>query len=167
MQVLVSDSSILIELAKWSLLKEIFQLPFEFIIPDALYEDELINLGATSREQLIEYGLRVEALDPAQMAQASAYSDTNLRLTIHDCFAVTLALTNNWPLLTGDKRMRALAEKERIETHGVLWIIDLLVSHGVTHKSAMTKVLRGMLTDSTTRLPPAEINKRLMLFAQE
>jgi hypothetical protein len=44
-RVLVSDASILIELAKWSLLEALFNLPFEFAVPDALYEDDLIDLG--------------------------------------------------------------------------------------------------------------------------
>jgi len=62
-QVLVSDASILIELAKWSLLEDIFQLPYEFAVPDALFEEELIDLGGVDRHDLIPLGLRVESLD--------------------------------------------------------------------------------------------------------
>jgi hypothetical protein len=109
-RVLVSDASILIDLAKWSLLEDLFKLPFEFAIPDALYDDELIDLGGIDRAELKGLGLRVETLDPDGMAQAVAYQAAKPKLTIHDCFAVTLAVTNDWPLLTGDKRMRTLAE---------------------------------------------------------
>lgn len=69
MRVLVSDASILIELAKWSLLEALFQLPFEFAVPDALFEDELIDLGEVDRDRLTALGLRVESLDAEGMAR--------------------------------------------------------------------------------------------------
>ncbi len=92
MRVLVSDASILIELAKWSLLEALFKLPFEFAVPDALYEDELIDLGEIDREQLKGLGLRVESLDAEGMAQAVSYQTAQPKLTLHDCLAVTLAI---------------------------------------------------------------------------
>jgi len=157
----VRDAPILIELANWSLLEDIFQLPLEFAVPDALYEDELLDLSAVHRERLKRLGLRVEVLDPAGMAQALAYRSAKPKLTIHDCFAVTLAVTHGWPLLTGDKRMRALAEEERVEVHGVLWVIDALAEYAVVNGSRLGAVLRGMLDAPRTHLPHAEIHKRL------
>ncbi|CAI8820434.1 PIN domain-containing protein [Methylococcus capsulatus] len=166
MRVLVSDASILIELANWSLLEDIFQLPFEFAVPDALYEDELLDLGAVHREQLKRLGLRVEALDPAGMTQALAYRLAKPKLTIHDCFAVTLAVTHGWPLLTGDKRMRALAEEECVEVHGVLWVIDTLAEYAVVDDCRLVAILNGMLEAPRTHLPHAEIHKRLTHFGE-
>lgn len=164
MLVLVSDASILIELAKWSLLDALFELPFEFAVPDALFEDELIDLGEVDRGQLMELGLRVESLDAEGMARAVAYQTAKPKLTIHDCLAVTLAVINDWPLLTGDKRMRTLADEEDVEVHGVLWIIDRFAEHRIVRKPTLAKVLRGMLDDPRTRLPHAEINKRLAIL---
>ncbi|MEW6133712.1 MAG: hypothetical protein AB1591_11210, partial [Pseudomonadota bacterium] len=68
------------------------------------------------------------------------------------------------PLLTGDKRMRALADEEHLEVHGVLWVIDRFAEHRIVRKPTLAKALRGMLDDPRTRLPHAEINKRLALF---
>lgn len=84
MRVLVSDASLLIELAKWSLLEALFELPFEFAIPDALYEDELIDLGELDREQLKVLGLRVESLDGEGMVQAVTYQTAQPKHTLHD-----------------------------------------------------------------------------------
>jgi predicted nucleic acid-binding protein len=160
-RVLVSDASILIELARWSLLRPLFQLPFEFAVPDALYEDELIDLGDTDRQELRNLGLRVESLDPEGMAQAMRYQQARPRLTLNDCLAVTLAATRDWALLTGDKRMRALADEERIEVHGVLWVLDRLADHRVVDRDHLTRVLRGMLDDPRSRLPTGELRRRL------
>lgn len=161
MRVLVSDASILIELAKWSLLEALFKLPFEFAVPDALYEDELIDLGEIDREQLKGLGLRVESLDAEGMAQAVSYQTAHPKLTLHDCLALTLAVTNDWPLLTGDKRMRALAIDAHLEVHGVLWVIDRFAERRIVRKPTLAKALRGMLDDPRTRLPHAEIRRRL------
>lgn len=106
MRVLVSDTSILIELARWLLLESLFKLPFEFAVPDALYENELLELGGIDRKRLKGLGLRIESLDREGMARAIDYQTAQPKLTFHDCLALTLAVTNGWPLLTGDKRMR-------------------------------------------------------------
>ena len=60
MLVLVSDSSVLIEFAKRELLDKMFDLPFEFAVPDLLFDQELIDLGRYSRQDLLDFGLRVE-----------------------------------------------------------------------------------------------------------
>lgn len=161
MRVLVSDASILIELAKWSLLEALFELPFEFAVPDALFENELIDLGDVDRDRLMVLGLRVESLDAEGMARAVAYQTAKPKLTLHDCLAVTLAVINDWPLLTGDRRMRALADEEDVEVHGVLWVIDRFAEHRIVRKPTLVKALRGMLDDPRTRLPHAEIRRRL------
>ena len=59
MKVLVSDSSVLIEFAKRDLLDKMFDLEFEFAVPDLLYHEELIDLSPYSRQDLLDYGLRV------------------------------------------------------------------------------------------------------------
>ena len=46
MKVLVSDTSILIDLERGSLLEICFRLPFQFAVPDLLYERELKTTGA-------------------------------------------------------------------------------------------------------------------------
>ena len=53
MKVLVSDSSILIEFSKRELLDRMFQLEFEFAVPDLLFHEELIDLGTYSRHDLL------------------------------------------------------------------------------------------------------------------
>ena len=63
MKVLVSDSSILIEFSKRELLDKMFELEFQFAVPDLLFHEELIDLGLYSRQDLLDFGLKVESLD--------------------------------------------------------------------------------------------------------
>ena len=69
-QVLVSDTSVLIDLKRGSLLEASFCLAFRFVVPDLLYERELKNWGG---EDLIRLGLVVEALDGDGVSLALAY----------------------------------------------------------------------------------------------
>ena len=43
MKVIVSDTSVLIDLERGSFLESIFSLPFEFAVPDLLFKRELKN----------------------------------------------------------------------------------------------------------------------------
>ena len=45
MRIIVSDSSCLIDLRKVGLLDAFLKLPYEFLIPNTLFEDELLKLG--------------------------------------------------------------------------------------------------------------------------
>lgn len=133
--------------------------------PTPYYEDELIDLGEIDREQLKGLGLRVESADTEGMARAAAYQKAKPQFTFHDCLAVTLAAINDWPQLTGDKRVRALADDERLEVHGVLCISDRFAEHRIVRRATLAKALRGMLNDPRTRLPHPEIHKRLALLS--
>ena len=68
MRILVSDTSILIDLERAYLLEELFRLPFEFAVPDLLFARELNGeLG----DRLISLGLRIEELTPGEVQRAT------------------------------------------------------------------------------------------------
>ena len=87
-QILVSDSSVLIELSRRELLDRIFQLPCGFIVPDLLFEEELIDLDRYSRQDLVRFGGRVEALVPNGVALAIGYQAQRPAPSLVDCFAL-------------------------------------------------------------------------------
>ena len=59
MRIVVSDSSCLIDLRKVSLLDALLRLPFEFLIPNTLFEDELLKFTAAQKKALLRGGLQV------------------------------------------------------------------------------------------------------------
>ena len=118
MQVLVSDTSVLVDLERGSLLEASFRLPHRFAVPDLLYERELKDWGG---EELIRLGLSVEELDGNEVERAITYQRREPALSLADCFALTLAKTRSWVLLSGDRALRQLAVDEAVECHGVLW----------------------------------------------
>src|SRR5262245_34190402 len=98
MRVLVSDTSVLIDLERSDLMRAAFSLDAEFVVPDLLYERELRDNGGPD---LLALGLRVESLDESEVERAQGYRSTHPRLALPDSFALTLAKHRRWLLLTG------------------------------------------------------------------
>ena len=159
MKVLVSDTSVLIDLERGALLEASFRLPFEFAVPDLLYRRELQDHGGG------ELGLKVEELDGEGVALALDYWGKRRSLSLPDSFALALAKTRSWTLLTGDGELRELAAQEGVACHGVLWLMDRMFEAGVEDGNKLCASLRAMAAHPRCRLPKAEIHKRIRLYS--
>lgn len=162
MAVLVSDTSVLIDLERGSFLEPVFRLPFVFAVPDLLYERELRDHGGAA---LIDMGLRVEALEGSVVALALKYRRVRRSLSLPDSFALALSKANSWTLLSGDGSLRVLALEEDVECHGVLWLLDRLHEHQILHQDALAEGLRQISGHPRCRLPQAEIRARLRTYS--
>ena len=161
MAILVSDTSILIDLERGDLIEAFFQLQYGFVVPDLLFERELKGeLG----DRLIALGLRVEALTPAEVTRAVAARRQRASLSIPDTFAFALAKERTWILLTGDGGLRTLAIEENVVTHGVLWIFDELHANGVVDQARLHTGLSAIAAHPRCRLPGQEISARLAQY---
>ena len=161
MKVLVSDSSILIELSKRELLDKMFQLAFEFAVPDLLFHEELIDLGSYSRRDLLGLGLRVESLDAAGVELAIAYQSERPALSLVDSFALALADRQGWHLLTEDRTMRSVAESKGIAHFDALWVVDRMLIAGILSASQVVAVLEAMRDDPRCPIPKLELAARI------
>ena len=59
LQVVISDSSCLIDLRTTSLLDAFVRLPYELLIPNTLFEDELLKFTAAQKKALVRGGLKI------------------------------------------------------------------------------------------------------------
>ena len=158
----MSDTSVLIDLDRGSLVELAFRLPFEFTVPDLLYERELKAYGGPD---LIRLGLRVEELDGDEVSIALGYLRRRRSLSLPDSFALALARTNAWTLLSGDRGLRELAEEEGVACHGVLWLLDRIFEHCVIDRSELYAGLDKIAAHPRCRLPRAEVRKRLLSYS--
>jgi predicted nucleic acid-binding protein len=158
MTVLVSDTSVLIDLERGGLLEQIFALPYEFAVPDVLYRREMAGEWG---ERLVELGLRVEEVSPAGVVKALRHRSGRPALSVPDSFALALAQEQRWTLLTGDGQLRELAERERVKCHGVLWLLDRMEETGVPDIRRLLDGLRAISRHPRCRLPRREITLRL------
>lgn len=157
MIVLVSDTSVLIDLERGRLLESIFSLPYEFAVPDVLYRREMAGWGA----RLVSLGLRVEEVSAAGVGRALGYRSARPVLSLPDSFALALARERNWMLLTGDRQLRELARAEAVECHGVLWLLDRMEEVGTPALQALQEGLAAIGAHPRCRLPRREITARL------
>lgn len=156
--ILVSDTSVLIDLERGGLLEAVFTLPHEFAVPDVLYHREMQGDWG---ERLVRLGLRVEELAKDAVANALRYGQQRAALSVPDTFALALAKERQWLLLTGDAQLRELAETEAVECHGVLWLVDMMEAAGTPGIGPLHDGLTALAAHPRCRLPRREITVRL------
>jgi predicted nucleic acid-binding protein len=158
MRIVVSDSSCLIDLRKVSVLDLLLRLPHEFLIPNTLFEEELLKFTSAEKKALIRGGLKVVDLPGERVLRAQAIMRELPRLSVHDGFVFALAESHpDCILLSGDERLRSLAEKHAMEAHGVLWVVDQLHANHLMPPANLLTILRAFLDDATVRLPRREV----------
>ena len=167
MDVMVADTSVLIDLERGSLLKQCFALHFEFKVPDLLYRNELENRerGSEFGENLLRLGLQVVELSENEVARAIFYRRKNRRLSLPDSFALVLAESRRWTLLTGDAVLRVLALTLKVACHGVLWILDEIYREGVACPTELVSGLTAIRAHPRCRLPREEVDVRIRRYS--
>lgn len=155
---LVSDTSVLIDLDRAGVLDAVFTLPMQFAVPDLLYERELRDWEGPA---LKTKGLQVLVLEAVGVTIAQDYRRREPRLSLPDAFALALAKTGGHTLLAGDGHLRAQAEVEQVECHGVLWVFDEFHRHGRLGAARLARALRQLGDHPRCRLPRHEIQKRI------
>lgn len=156
MVVLVSDTSVLIDLDRGGLFIWVFG-SFQLAVPDLLFERELRDWVDPD---LLSLGLMVLSLDGEGVALAQSYRKREPKLSLPDAFALALAKTGRHVLLAGDASLRALAAVEEVEVHGVLWLIDELEARGV-EPAELARALGAIVGHPRCRLPRHEVQRRL------
>jgi predicted nucleic acid-binding protein len=155
--VLVSDTSVLVDLQRGGVLETALRLPYEFAVPDLLFERELRAWDGLALEQQIA----VLTLDADGVELAVGYRRTDTRLSLPDAFALALAKTGGHTLLAGDASLRAMADAEGVKCHGVLWVLDEIARCDLAPPNVLHRALTAMSEHPRCRLPRAEVRKRL------
>lgn len=161
MHILVSDTSVLIDIERASLTAHLFNLPYVFFVPDLLFERELAPYDGAD---LIARGLRIEELTGAEVTVATVLRRGHGALSLPDAFAFGLAQGRNWMLLTGDGLLRKLAIQARLQVHGALWLFDELETHEVCKVRELHAGLLTLKQHPRCRLPSKEIDARLQRY---
>lgn len=154
MQIVVSDSSCLIDLRKASLLTDFLSLPYRITIPNTLFEDELLKFPGEQKVEMLRLGLNVVDLPGGVVIRAQQVNEVLPQLSIHDSLAFAFAESNPGSLLlTGDGALRKFAEERELLVRGVLWVIDELYDRQVSDAKDLVDALRLFTSDTTVRLP--------------
>ncbi len=159
--IIVNDASALIDLKKGELLHVLGALPFRWIVPLPIREEEMLSFSGQDWATLEAAGFEVFDLPPDMVGEAFAVRRAFPRLSANDCFCLVSAVGHeNAVLLTGDGELRSVAEARRVEVHGVLWILDHLFASEACDVAILRRALTIWSTDPAVRLPRREITIR-------
>jgi rRNA-processing protein FCF1 len=156
MLILISDANILIDLEDGHLIFELFQLPYEFVVPDILFESELRE----RHSHFLKAGLNVRGLNSESIKKIEFLTKQYHRPSIMDHAALALAIQEKGVLLTGDKALRSAATNEGVESHGTIWIVDQLIKHKIINEIQAKEGFDAMKVKGS-RLPWSEVEKCL------
>lgn len=157
----IQDANILIDLHNAGLLELYFRLGIETHTTDLV----LREVSQPVQEYVLRGQLKVKAFSSDEMLALVAFmAKQPSGLSLEDCSVLQLALEMKAILLTGDNKLRNHAEKSKVETRGVLWLLDVLVAEMILdHATAIVCLERLMKTNP--RLPVDECQKRMKIWA--
>ena len=139
-----------------NLTQKMFELPYQFAVPDILYYEELEE----EHENLIEYGLIMKTLS----SESISYVDNTLaqypKIGFYDKLALATAKQESCPLVTGDGALRKAGQKEAVVIFGTVWLIDELISHSIISVDEAREAY-ALMKVSGRRLPWKIIEERL------
>jgi len=142
----VIDATVWIDFHSAGLVDALLRLPWDILVPDIILHDEIqglglgvedVNVGELSARQV---GELVELI-----ARYSAPSRADLAALKH-------AMDERRVLLTGDRALSKAAKAEGVESHGTLWVLDVLVQRGILGGGEATQAL-GVMRRGGARLP--------------
>jgi hypothetical protein len=161
MNVLVSDTSVLIDLERTRLLVPAFGCGLTMIVPDWLYRTELETANGA---YLMSLGLAVVDLTPAELTLTQEVRLERPGLSLPDAFALALATRPDHALLSGDGLLRRAATDRGLDVYGLLWLLDEMHARGVA-PDLLYQGLSALNADARCRLPKAAIRERLLRWA--
>ncbi len=158
MIILVSDTSVLIDLERGGLLEQAFSCGLTMVVPDLLYAREL---EPDNGPLLRKLGLGVVALNPDEVNFAQQLRTQSPGLSLPDCFALSCARRADHALVSGDMLLRNEAQARQCTVYGLLWILDQMEASGKVSTATLHEGLSRIWNHPRQRLPRAEVMRRL------
>lgn len=158
MIILVSDTSVLIDLERGGLLEPAFSCGLTMVVPDLLYAREL---EAENGPLLRKLGLGVVALNPDEVNFAQQLRTQQPGLSLPDCFALSCARRQDHALVSGDKLLRTEAQAKHCVVYGLLWILDQMEASGKVGTATLHEGLSRIWNHPRRRFPKNDVTARL------
>ena len=154
---LISDTSVIIDLQNSGLIPAFFRLPYLIAASDFTKQTEVLLPGW---DYLTSLGLTFISLDSSSVLELTHLKEKHPHPSLPDLSAYLIARIEGGILLTGDKELRKLAISTGVSVHGVLWVLDEMVLHSILDPFNAAKGLKEMLAKGA-RLPQKDCEHRL------
>jgi hypothetical protein len=145
---IISDANVPIDIECGNLTSSMFNLRIDFAVPDVLFEKEL----KARHNKLLDFGLKIKSLSDEAVDRAIEFAAKYPHPSRMDLFALSLAVQEKCPLLTGDKNLKKAADKESVQVHGTLWLLDKMLNEKIIHPAEARNAFQRM-KEAGSRLP--------------
>ena len=152
----ILDTSVCVDLHHGGLLESVLQLGFTFVLPDVI----IAELTDPEGTLFVNLGYESMPLTGVEVARITVYQAKYPKLSVKDIFALLCSMKVSGILLTGDSDLRDAGRNEKLEVHGVLWILDQLVDSEIMASKEAKLALEQMLVNKA-RLPKSDCEIRL------
>jgi len=161
MKLIITDTNVLFDVIKIGALPEFFSLDYDICTTVFVIEE----IKPSVQRELIDTFLRAKKLTVFEFTGEDIEEVVNFdnvkglkRFT--DKSVIWKSVQLNCPMLTGDKKMKEVAEKLGIEVHGSIWVIDELIYNKLITQAKAIQLLE-LLIVTNSWLPRNEIEKRI------
>lgn len=159
----IQDANIMIDLVKTNLFDHCLALPYQFattdIILNELYDEQI----ALIQPHISSAKFTVIEISAEHLMEIQLMCLKNTRLSEQDWSALYYAQQKQAILLSGDSRLRTIAETKGLPVFGILWLLDQIVEHNVLSKEETSSYLQDLMLKNK-RLPVEECEKRIKLW---
>ena len=161
MIIAITDANIFIDLLYTGLLDKLFGIGVEIHttmnVVDELDERQQKALLKFHKKKL----LTIHSLEELSLPEPIR---TNKKLSDSDKSVLSLALQLEALILTGDAVLRRVSGVQKIEVHGILWLLDRFLENKLMTKKQAVKQL-SHLREYNKRLPHDECEKRIAAWS--
>jgi predicted nucleic acid-binding protein len=161
MKLIITDTNVLFDVIKIGALPEFFSLDFD-ICTTVFVIDEIKS--SPQREQ-VETFIRSKQLTVFEFNGEDIEDIINFETCRHlnrltDKSVIWKSLELKCPMLTGDKKMKEVAENIGISVHGSIWVIDELYNYNLISTEKTIELLEQLMKTNSW-LPRNDIEKRI------
>lgn len=146
----VSDTNIFIDLIHMGLLGDFFLLPFDIYTVDFVVR-ELKKTGQKDavmafemKKRLTVFKFSTAEIEDIFNLQQSAQGNVSFQ----DCSIWFCAKKHSACILTGDMALTKNARADKIEVHGLLYVLDQLVQHGIVPPELIAEKLETLVGEN-------------------
>ena len=161
-RIVISDANVIIDLLSVSLLDAFFALPCEICTTDFVISE----ITRPEQQKMVQKFVKSKKLTVVSF-DADEFSEVVLlqskcpnNASIVDCSVWYYAKKVKGRLLTGDGKLRSVAEKDNIKVSGILYLFENFVEHGILTAAEAADNLESLMA-CNVRLPQNECLSRI------
>jgi len=143
-ELVIADTNIFIDFYGLELIDQLFQLSFQIHTP----HEVLMELSEHERKTFLEKESK-GLLHILPGREPNDDLEFSKRLSTTDISVLTYAFELECITLTGEKKMVSWCNKHSLESHGIIWVFEMLIEEEIISSEQAAQYLENLMTINT------------------